>query len=177
MPAARGPLTCRPGCGAIPGAGFSACGFSMASQRYTLAQAAQLLGLSVNGVRTRYKRGRLAGGKDNETGEIFVTLDPDDAKPAKASQASQGSRRMGRENPAQSMASQDMREGFEKALAALTDQLAQGRADHAAERDRLLGELAQLRAQLDQERDRRHAAELRVAEGLLARLLRVIGAR
>lgn len=149
----------------------------MASQRYTLAQAAQLMGLSVNGVRTRYKRGRLDGGKDNASGEIFVYLDPGDAKPEKPSAPSQRSRRTPREKPSQPAPSQGSGEGLAQLAEKLADQLARTQADHAAERAQLVAQVDALRAALDAERDRRHVAELRAAEGLLLRLMRAIGAR
>src|SRR5919199_3318005 len=50
-----------------------------AQTRVTVAQAAELLGLSAEAVRSRVQRGTLASTK--EYGTVYVLLDPDQARP------------------------------------------------------------------------------------------------
>ena len=56
----------------------------MPKVRMSLAEAGAALGIAPNGVRSRYKAGKLAGERDN-SGRIWVWLDLSDSNPSKNS--------------------------------------------------------------------------------------------
>lgn len=123
----------------------------MTEVRMTLADAGELLGVAANTVRTRWKRGKIRGERDN-AGKVWVWLDPasainDKGSNEKAEKASTEST----SKPSQSFEINALRDH----LKTLQEQLAIATAENAklrskaADADRLRGENEGLRGQLD----------------------------
>lgn len=90
---------------------------SRLGQRYTVQEAAEILGTTVDGVRSRIRRGSLDSMK--VSGQVFVLLDPDQSRPG--SDESQ----LGETSPDQSDAQDDsgLLEAKEETISELKDQV------------------------------------------------------
>ena len=127
-------------------------------KRMDLRQASNFLGLSINGVRSRFKRGILDGERDNK-GKIWVYLYPSNEDYNEPSKNRSENHKNGQ---------------LSLVIDRLSQELQQARLDHREERERLTVEIENLRAKLDDEREMRHEAEIRAAEGFLSRMMRLI---
>lgn len=123
----------------------------MADLRMTLAEAGQVLGVAPNTVRTRWKRGKLKGERDN-TGKVWVWVDPASAANDEGSKADfEKPSTEPISNPSQPFeinALQDHVKTLKEQLATANTELAELRPK-AAEAERVRAENEGLRGQLD----------------------------
>lgn len=147
----------------------------MSEIRMSLADAATVLGIAPNSVRSRFKAGKIRGERDNQ-GKLWVWLDhsAEHSKPVPSKPSIEGSKR-DRSKPSNEGSNKAHIEALEAHLRTLTDQLNLAQIEVSALRsrasaaDRFEGEVAGLQTLCDEVRaDRDHWRD--VAERALADL-------